>query len=154
MDLIVTKASWECKVPEALRQQGESYWCLAELPVDTESIFIVNAVSSAGTPERHLCMLVVSIEQLLDVLERTGVDAILSVYVVHRSAEGFQDQIFADRITAIRAGDSKELGWKKVFICETHAGQFLVNTEDCSVADRLINETEIIRLPAPTAAVA
>lgn len=153
MDFIVTKASWECKVPASLRQQGESYWRLAELPLDTESIFIVNAVSEQARGARHLCMLAVSVEHLLDLLERTGADGILSVYVVHRDVEGRHDEIFVDRITAVRAGDSEELGWKKVFIFDTQAGRSFTNADEFGASERLVNETEVIRFKTSSASV-
>ena len=133
--------------------QGESYWRLAELPVETASVFIVNAVPDLTRSKRRVSMLVIGIEQLLDVLERVGADAVLSVYLVYMEDDGSHDNIKVNRVTAIGTGDSEELGWKKVFILETVAGSYVINANECSVADRLVNKCSVIQFPVRNTAV-
>ena len=98
-------------------------------------------------------MLVIGIEQLLDVLERVGADAVLSVYLVYMEDDGSHDNIKVNRVTAIGTGDSEELGWKKVFILETVAGSYVINANECSVADRLVNKCSVIQFPVRNTAV-
>lgn len=148
MDLIVTLPESERRAPPSFRRRGESYWASAELPLDTEWVFVVNTVEDRQRSIPPRSILTVTAQQFLDVLARIGSEAISCVYLVRRVVEDGADSLSINRLSAVRAGEDQENGWAKVLIFDTVEGTAFVSQAHLETARHLVNEVEIARFPA------
>lgn len=145
MDLIVTLPESERRTPPSFRRRGESYWAMAEVPLDNEWVFVVNTVADQQRSLPSRSILTVTAPQLLDVLARFDLEAISSVYLLRRVVEDGSDTLSISRLSAVRAGEDQENGWAKVLIFDTEDGGAFVSQQHLPIARRLVNEVEVVR---------
>lgn len=148
---IVTLPQWECRTPAPFSRRGESYWTCAEIPLSQAWIFIVN---TAADPRRQLAarsVIVVSIEQLLDVLAELGPDRVKSVYQIHRGTPDDDDALMVNRLTAIDVGEDSHDGWRKVFMFQADDGVRWADEQDFEAVGRIVNRVEVATFRASPA---
>lgn len=140
---IVTLPQWERRAPAPFSRRGESYWTCAELPLSQAWIFVVN---TAADPKRQLparSVVVVSTEQLLDVLAELGPDRVKSVYQIGRGTRDDDDALVFNRLTAIDVGEDSHDGWRKVFMFQADDGVRWADERDFEAVGRIVNRVEV-----------
>ncbi len=140
---IVTLPHWECRAPAPFSRRGESYWTCAELPLSDEWIFVVNTAADPRSQFAARSVVVVSAEQLLDVLAELGPDRVKSVYQIYRGTPDDDDALMVNRLTAIDVGEDSHDGWRKVFIFQTDDGVRLADQRDAEAIGRIVNRVEV-----------
>lgn len=148
MAWILTLPEWETKAPACYRRRGESYWKAVELPLDSESVFIVNTLEDRPTRTPARSMTVVTTAQLLDLLERIGSAFISSAYLIRRSLEEGGDELMIHRLTVIRAGDAEQLGWNRIIAIDAEDGFSFTDQDPDGRVQRWANEVEVFRFPS------
>lgn len=146
---IVTLPHWERRAPAPFSRRGESYWTCAELPLSQAWIFVVN---TAADPKHQLparSVVVVSTEQLLDVLAELGPNRVKSVYQVYRGTPDDDDALILNRLTAIDVGEDSHDGWRKVFMFQSDDGVRWADERDFEAVGRIVNRVEVATFRAP-----
>lgn len=145
MALIVTLPESERRAPLPFRRRGESYWVMAELPLDNEWVFVVNTIADHQRSLPLRSIVTVTAPQLLDVLARLEPESISSVYLLRRVIEDGADTLSINRVSAVRSGEDQENGCARVLIFDTEDGEAFVSQEHLPIAGQLVNEVEVVR---------
>jgi len=148
---IVTLPHWECRTPAPFSRRGESYWTCAELPLGEAWIFVVNTAADPRSQLGSRSVVVVSAEQLLDVLAELGPDRVKSVYQIHRGTPDDDDALMINRLAAIDVGEDSHDGWRKVFMFQTDDGVRWADERDFDAVGRIVNRVEVATFRAPPA---
>lgn len=148
---IVTLPGWECRTPAPFSRRGERYWTCAELPLRDAWIFVVNTAADAGRQLAARSVVVVSAEQLLDVLAELGPDRVRSVYQIHRGTTDDDDALMLNRLSSIDVGEDSHDGWRKVFMFQADDGVRWADERDFDAVERIVNRVEVATFRAPAA---
>lgn len=145
MHRILTLPEWQIKTPTCYRRRGESYWKIAEVPLDSEWVFILNTLGSLQTQTPAKSLIVVTIEHLMELLEGTNPASISSAYLIRRNTTEHADALETYRLSCIRAGDAEHIGWNSSITIDTDNGFTFTSPDPGGKSDRLVNEVEVFR---------
>lgn len=145
MHRILTVPEWEIKTPTCYQRRGESYWKIAEVPLDSEWVFIVNTLGSPQTQTPDKSLIVVTIEQLMELLARTNPASITSAYLIRRNISERDDTLEMYRLSCIRAGDAEHIGWNRIITIDADNGFTFTSPDPDKNSDRWANEVEVFR---------
>ncbi|RQP21782.1 hypothetical protein [Piscinibacter terrae] len=148
---IVTLPHWQCRTPVSFSRRGEHYWTCAELPLGQAWVFVVNTAADPKSQLAARSVVVVSAEQLLDVLAELGPDRVKSVYQIHRGTADDDDALVINRLCAIDVGEDSHDGWRKVFMFQADDGVRWADERDFDAVERIVNRVEVAAFRAPAA---